>query len=45
MSADEDLVSKSRDDLLAEVVRLRTAIRAHRDSSGLWQTAKVDFGN
>ena len=34
MSADEDLASKSRDDLLAEVVRLRAAIRAHRDSSG-----------
>ena len=31
---DEDLAGLSRDDLLAEVIRLRAGIRAHRDSSG-----------
>ena len=30
---DGDLGSRSRDDLLAEVKRLRAAIRAHRDAS------------
>ena len=31
---DEDLATMSRDDLAAEVKRLRAGIRAHRDSSG-----------
>ena len=31
---DEDLDRLSRDDLVAEVRRLRAGIRAHRDSSG-----------
>lgn len=31
---DEDLAAMSRERLLDEVRRLRTAIRAHRDSSG-----------
>ena len=31
---DDDLQGLSRDDLLAEVRRLRAAIRVHRDSSG-----------
>ena len=31
---DDDLRGKSRDDLLAEVMRLRAGIRQHRDSSG-----------
>jgi hypothetical protein len=31
---DEDLATLSRDELIAEVVRLRAGIRAHRDSSG-----------
>jgi hypothetical protein len=31
---DDDLAAQSRDQLLAEVKRLRTAIRRHRDSSG-----------
>jgi hypothetical protein len=31
---DEDLDTKSREDLIAEVKRLRDGIRAHRDSSG-----------
>jgi len=31
---DDDLKLKTRDDLVEEVKRLRTAIRAHRDSSG-----------
>jgi len=31
---DEDLESLSREELLAEVKRLRAGIRAHRDSSG-----------
>lgn len=31
---DEDLAQLTRDDLVAEVVRLRAGIRAHRDSSG-----------
>jgi hypothetical protein len=31
---DEDLDSLSRDELLAEVKKLRAAIREHRDSSG-----------
>jgi hypothetical protein len=31
---DEDLADMSRDDLIAEVKRLRAGIRAHRDSSG-----------
>ncbi|MEZ5091524.1 hypothetical protein [Nocardioides sp.] len=44
---DEDLDGFTRDELAAEVIRLRTAIRAHRDSSGhdlcwhhpeLWET-------
>ena len=31
---DEDLDTMSRDDLVAEVARLRAGIREHRDSSG-----------
>jgi hypothetical protein len=31
---DDDLVTLSRDELVAEVKRLRAGIRAHRDSSG-----------
>ena len=31
---DDDLESMSRDDLVAEVQRLRAGIRTHRDSSG-----------
>jgi hypothetical protein len=31
---DDDLASLSRQDLIAEVIRLRNGIRAHRDSSG-----------
>ena len=31
---DDDLVKMSRDDLVAEVVRLRAGIRAHRNSTG-----------
>ena len=31
---DSDLDNLSREELLAEVVKLRTAIRAHRDSTG-----------
>ncbi|MES3038342.1 MAG: hypothetical protein V4736_10590 [Bdellovibrionota bacterium] len=31
---DEDLESKSKDELVAEIKRLRDGIRAHRDSSG-----------
>jgi hypothetical protein len=31
---DSDLDGKSREELLAEVIRLRQAIRAHRDCSG-----------
>lgn len=31
---DDDLQTKSRDALVAEVKRLRAGIRAHRDSSG-----------
>jgi len=31
---DDDLERKNRDELIAEVQRLRAAIRAHRDSSG-----------
>ncbi len=31
---DDDLDSMSRDDLVAEVKKLRAGIRAHRDSSG-----------
>ena len=31
---DEDINEMTRDELAAEVVRLRTAIREHRDSSG-----------
>lgn len=31
---DEDLLTLTRDDLIAEVVRLRAGIREHRDSSG-----------
>ena len=31
---DSDLATMSRDDLVAEVIRLRTGIRAHRDSTG-----------
>jgi hypothetical protein len=31
---DDDLLSMSRDELVAEVKRLRSGIRAHRDSSG-----------
>ena len=34
MDLDADLSSFSRDDLLAEVQRLRAGIRAHRDSTG-----------
>ena len=30
---DDDLATMSRDDLIAEVVRLRAGIRAHRDTS------------
>jgi hypothetical protein len=32
--SDEDLLALDRDALVAEVVRLRAAIREHRDSSG-----------
>ena len=32
--ADDDLVAMSRVELAAEVMRLRAAIRSHRDSSG-----------
>ena len=31
---DDDLVALSREELIAEVRRLRAGIRAHRDSSG-----------
>jgi hypothetical protein len=31
---DDDLETKSREDLIAEVKRLRAGIRAHRDSTG-----------
>lgn len=31
---DTDLASLTRDELVAEVIRLREGIRAHRDSSG-----------
>lgn len=31
---DEDLISKSRQELIVEVARLRAGIREHRDSSG-----------
>ena len=31
---DQDLARLSRDELIAEVKRLRTGIRAHRDSTG-----------
>jgi hypothetical protein len=31
---DDDLHAMSRDDLIAEIRRLRAGIRAHRDSSG-----------
>lgn len=31
---DDDLLALSREQLLAEVIRLRAGIRAHRDSSG-----------
>jgi hypothetical protein len=31
---DDDLLSLSRDDLIAEVKKLRAGIRAHRDSTG-----------
>ena len=31
---DEDIARMSRDELAAEVVKLRSAIREHRDSSG-----------
>lgn len=34
MNLDADLDSLSRDDLLTEIVKLRTAIRAHRDATG-----------
>lgn len=31
---DDDLAERSWDELLAEVVRLRAGVRAHRDASG-----------
>jgi hypothetical protein len=31
---DDDLTKLTRDELIAEVIRLRAGIRAHRDSSG-----------
>lgn len=31
---DEDLEAMTRDELLAEAMKLRTAVREHRDSSG-----------
>ena len=31
---DSDLTNRSREELIAEIIRLRTAIRAHRDSTG-----------
>lgn len=34
MTNDTDLVTLSRDELIGEVLRLRNAIRVHRDSSG-----------
>jgi hypothetical protein len=41
---DDDLTDLSRDDLVAEVIRLRNGIRAHRDSSGhelCWHHAQL----
>ena len=35
MSLDRDLEGLSREELIEEVKRLRAAIRAHRDSSGI----------
>ncbi len=34
MNLDDDLATLTRDDLVAEVKRLRAGIRAHRDSTG-----------
>ena len=34
MAMDEDILSWTREELIAEVVRLRTGIRVRRDSSG-----------
>ena len=34
MSGDADLGAKSKDELIAEVRKLRAGIRAHRDASG-----------
>jgi hypothetical protein len=34
VAMDSDLDDKSREELLAELVKLRNAVRAHRDSSG-----------
>ena len=31
---DEELITKSKNELVAEVIKLREAIREHRDSSG-----------
>jgi hypothetical protein len=31
---DDDLANLTREELIAEVIRLRAGIRAHRDSSG-----------
>jgi hypothetical protein len=44
ISMDEDILSWNREELIAEVVRLRTGIRAHRDSSGhdlCWHHSKA----
>jgi hypothetical protein len=34
VAMDDDLASLTREQLIAEVIRLRAGIRAHRDSSG-----------
>lgn len=39
---DEDLLSMDREQLIDEIVRLRTAIRAHRDASCLRYRQSLD---
>ena len=34
MTVDDDVAKLTRDELIAEILRLRAGIRAHRDSSG-----------
>jgi hypothetical protein len=34
MALDDDLQARSREELIAEVIRLRAGIREHRDSAG-----------